>query len=175
MKTTIYFDRMSSPLGTLLLVATDHGLAGVHFDGQQYEPVVGSDWQHTPEHPVLRAAEAQLTAYFAGRRTTFELPLAPVGTPFQRAVWAAIATVRCGETLTYGELAARAGAPKSVRAAGAATGRNPLGIVVPCHRIIGANGALTGYAGGLERKRALLALEASLAPLAPLTSFARAA
>ena len=168
MKTTIHFDRIPSPLGTPLLVATDHGLTGVHFDGQHYEPVVGADWLHTPEHPVLRAAKSQLTAYFAGRRTTFDLPLAPVGTPFQRAVWAAISTVPCGETISYGELAARAGAPKSIRAAGAATGRNPWGIVVPCHRIIGANGALTGYAGGLDRKRALLAYEMSRVPFAAL-------
>jgi methylated-DNA-[protein]-cysteine S-methyltransferase len=166
MNTTVCFDRMGSPLGTLLLVAVDDALAGIHFDGQRYLPALGADGRHRPDHPALRAANVQLAEYFAGERTVFDLPLAPAGTPFQRAVWAAIATVDCGATITYGELAARVGAPRSIRAAGAATGRNPWAIVVPCHRIVGADGSLTGYAGGLERKRALLDREASRAPLA---------
>ena len=99
--------------------------------------------------------------YFAGARTTFDLPLEPAGTPFQRQVWAAIAAVPFAPTITYGELAARCGRSSAVREAGAATGRNPLTIVIPCHRIVGSGGALTGYAGGLDRKRALLALEAA--------------
>jgi methylated-DNA-[protein]-cysteine S-methyltransferase len=101
----------------------------------------------------------QLAEYFAGQRTRFTLPLAPAGTPFQRAVWSGIATVPAGATISYSELALRAGHPGCVRAAGAATGRNPWSIVIPCHRIVGADGALVGYAGGLERKRSLLALE----------------
>jgi methylated-DNA-[protein]-cysteine S-methyltransferase len=166
MKTTVCFDRMPSPLGTILLVAVDDALAGIHFDGQRYLPAIGADWWDGAKHPALRAANEQLAEYFAGGRTAFDLPLAAVGTPFQRAVWEAIRTARYGETITYGELAARVGAPRSIRAAGAATGRNPWAIVVPCHRIIGADGSLTGYAGGLERKRALLDREASRAPLA---------
>ena len=110
----------------------------------------------------LRAAHSQLDQYFAGSRKRFELPLAPDGTSFQRAVWNAIAQVPWGETLTYAELASRAGRPGSARAAGAATGRNPLSIIVPCHRIIGSDGSLTGYAGGLDRKQKLLALERPL-------------
>ena len=169
MKTAFCFERISSPLGAMLLVAADAALAGIHFEGQRHLPAIGADWRRCAGHPALRAAQAQLAEYFAGTRTVFDLPLAPLGTPFQRAVWAAIRGVRYGETMSYGGLAARAGAPRSIRAAGAATGRNPWGIVVPCHRIVGADGALTGYAGGLERKRALLALEAQRA------LFARAA
>ena len=164
MKTGIHYDLVSGPLGTMLLVARGDGLTGIHFEGERYQPSIGAGWQRAPGHPLLRAAQAQLEEYFAGRRTRFDLPLAPVGTPFQRAVWAAIGAVPFGATIAYRELAARAGRPESVRAAGTATGRNPWTIVVPCHRIVGANGALTGYAGGLERKQALLALEARCAP-----------
>jgi methylated-DNA-[protein]-cysteine S-methyltransferase len=160
MKTGIHYDRVPGPLGTMLLIARGDALAGIHFDGGRYQPAVGPDWQRTKDHPALRAAHAQLAGYFAGERTSFDLPLAPMGTAFQRAVWAAIGTVAYGKTITYRELAARAGRPGSVRAAGTATGRNPWTIVVPCHRIIGSDGSLTGYAGGLPRKRALLALEA---------------
>jgi methylated-DNA-[protein]-cysteine S-methyltransferase len=160
MKTTFRFERMESPLGPMLLLATGDALAAIHFDGQRHQIATDAESRHDPDHPALRAAKAQLTEYFGGTRTAFDLPLAPVGTAFQRAVWSAIRSVGYGETIAYGELAARAGAPRSIRAAGAATGRNPWGIVVPCHRIVGADGSLTGYAGGLERKRALLALEA---------------
>ena len=160
MNTGIHYDLVPSPLGTMLLIARGDGLTGIHFEGERYQPAIGAHWRRAPDHPLLREAQAQLDEYFAGRRMRFNLPLAPTGTPFQRAVWAAIGTVPFGATIAYRELAARVGRPGSVRAAGTATGRNPWTIVVPCHRIIGANGALTGYAGGLERKRALLALEA---------------
>lgn len=160
MRTVTYFHRISSPLGAMLLVATDDALSGTYFDEQRYFPDVAADWRADPDHPVLRAAQTQLAEYFNGKRTHFDLPLGPSGTPFQRTVWTAIGTVPAGATIAYRELAARAGRPASIRAAGAATGRNPLTIVIPCHRIIGSNGALTGYAGGLDRKRALLALEA---------------
>jgi methylated-DNA-[protein]-cysteine S-methyltransferase len=110
-------------------------------------------------HAPLKQAKRELAEYFAGKRKHFEVKLSPEGTPFQRSVWNAIATVGFGNTIAYGELAERAGCAGSARAAGAATGRNPIGIIVPCHRILGSNGSLTGYAGGLERKRALLALE----------------
>jgi methylated-DNA-[protein]-cysteine S-methyltransferase len=163
MKTGIHYDRVASPLGTMLLIAQGDALAGNHFEGERYQPAIASNWQRTGDHPALRAAHAQLDEYFAGARTSFDLPLALMGTPFQRAVWTAIGTVPYGATIAYRELAARAGRPGSMRAAGTATGRNPWTIVVPCHRIVGADGALTGYAGGLDRKRALLALEARTA------------
>jgi len=109
---------------------------------------------------VLRDAAVQLREYFAGARTRFDIPLAPAGTPFQREVWRAIGEVPFGETITYAELARRCDRPSAARAAGAATGRNPITVIIPCHRIIGSGGALTGYAGGVDRKRALLELEA---------------
>ena len=114
-------------------------------------------------HAPLKQAKHELLEYFAGRRKRFNVALAPEGTAFQRSVWRAIAAVGFGETISYGELARRAGHRGSARAAGAATGRNPIGIIVPCHRIMGADGSLTGYAGGLQRKRALLELEGAAA------------
>ena len=159
MNTIVHFDFVDTPLGRLRLIAVREGLAGIAFDGDRYAPPQDPAWVRDPELPALRRAAAQLTAYFAGERRTFDLPLAPNGTAFQRAVWKAIATVPAGETISYAELARRAGHPGSARAVGAATGRNPIAIVVPCHRIVGSDGSLTGYAGGLDRKRALLALE----------------
>ena len=159
MMTVVYFDRVPTPLGEMVLASDGDALSGAWFDGQRYQPQIGPAWQRRPDLPLLRRAAAELAEYFAGERIAFDMPLAPVGTPFQRDVWRAIASVRCGETIAYRELAARAGRPESIRAAGAATGRNPLSIVVPCHRIVGADGSLTGYAGGLARKRSLLALE----------------
>jgi methylated-DNA-[protein]-cysteine S-methyltransferase len=153
-----YTDTYRSPHGEMLLVATDAGLSGVYFKGQKYFPE-RKDWKRAPEHAQLKRAKRELTEYFAGRRKRFEVPLDPDGTAFQRSIWRAISSVRFGETISYGELAKRAGHPGSARAAGAATGRNPIGVIVPCHRIMGSNGSLTGYAGGLPRKRALLALE----------------
>ena len=160
-----YYDFYDSPHGQMLLVANDEGLAGVYFEGQKYSPQVAPGWRRDPDHAPLRDGKRELAEYFASKRERFETPLAPHGTPFQRAVWNAISTVAFGETITYGELARRAGYPGSVRAAGAATGRNPLTILVPCHRIVGSTGSLTGYAGGLERKRALLVLESRQADL----------
>jgi methylated-DNA-[protein]-cysteine S-methyltransferase len=154
-----YYDFYDSPHGRMLLVASDDGLTGVYFDGQKYHPQLEAAWRHDARHALLRQAKRELAEYFGGERKRFETTLAPEGTPFQRRVWKAISTVDFGTTIAYGELARRAGCPGSARAAGAATGRNPIGIIVPCHRIVGSNGALTGYAGGLEKKRALLALE----------------
>lgn len=154
------FDTFDSPLGRIVLAASTTGLAGVWFERQKHRPD-RAGWRRAPANPVLVRARRQLAEYFAGRRRAFDLPLDPRGTPFQRAVWRAIATVGYRETISYAELARRAGHARAVRAAGAATGRNPLGIVVPCHRIVGADGRLTGYAAGLARKRALLALEAA--------------
>jgi len=152
------YDEYESPQGTLILTATPKGLAGVYFKGQKHFPKRPT-WQLDPHHPVLKRVKRELAEYFAGRRKRFTVALDPQGSAFQRSVWKQIAKVGYGDTLSYGELARRAGHPGSARAAGAATGRNPIGIIVPCHRIVGSDGSLTGYAGGLARKRALLALE----------------
>jgi len=158
------YDTFASPIGNLLLAAGKVGLAGVWFERQKHRPD-RTGWKRAPDNPVLALAKRQLAEYFARRRREFELPLDPQGTPFQRAVWKAIAAVAYGETISYKELARRAGHPGAMRAVAAATGRNPLGIIVPCHRIVGADGSLTGYAGGLARKRALLALESGTGDL----------
>jgi methylated-DNA-[protein]-cysteine S-methyltransferase len=160
-----YYDICTSPYGNMLLVAEGEGLTGVYFDGQKHFPEIDAVWRRDSFHAPLRQAKRELAEYFGGERKRFEVALAPEGTPFQRSVWKAIATVCFGETITYGELARRAGCTGSARAAGAATGRNPITIIVPCHRIVGSSGSLTGYAGGLERKRALLALEAGMQEL----------
>jgi len=167
MKAIVHFDFVDSPLGRMRITAVREGLTSISFDGDRYAPPQDPAWVRDPAFPALRRAAAQLTAYFAGERRVFELPLAPTGTPFQYAVWDAITAVPAGDTISYAELARRAGHPGSARAAGAATGRNPIAIVVPCHRIIGADGSLTGYAGGLDRKRALLALEQKQKPMRP--------
>ena len=154
--------RVASPLGEILLVANARGdaLAGLYLDGQKYYPVVPPEWRDDPRRPILREAARQLREYFSGVRTRFDLPLDPAGTPFQRKVWREIAAVPRGATISYAELARRCGRPAAVRAVGAATGRNPMTVIVPCHRIVGSDGTLTGYAGGLARKRLLLDLEA---------------
>ena len=154
-----YYDRCESPYGQILLVANDEGLAGVYFDGQKYFPELEKPWQRDVGHALLEQTKRELSEYFGGERRHFDTALAPEGTPFQRSVWKAISTVAFGETITYGDLARLAGHQGGARAAGAATGRNPIGIIVPCHRLVGSDGSLTGYAGGLARKRALLALE----------------
>ena len=160
-----YYDFYESPHGRMLIVAAGEALCGVYFDGQKYLPEVDPEWRCDARHAPLRQAKRELAEYFGGERKRFETALAPEGTPFQKSVWRAISTVGFGETLTYGELAQRAGSLGSARAAGAATGRNPIGIVIPCHRIVGSDGSLTGYAGGLDRKRALLALESGIPDL----------
>jgi methylated-DNA-[protein]-cysteine S-methyltransferase len=154
-----YYDYYQSPRGRMLLVADDKALTGVYFTGQKYQPCIEKEWKRDGEHRPLRQAKRELAEYFSGTRSRFTVKIAPHGTPFQRAIWKAIASVGFGRTIAYAELARRAGRPGSARAAGAATGRNPIGIIVPCHRIVGSNGSLTGYAGGLAKKRALLTLE----------------
>jgi methylated-DNA-[protein]-cysteine S-methyltransferase len=153
---------VTSPLGRIVLAASHTGLAGLWFDGQQHFPDLPDTLLPVAafNHPVLREAAAQLAAYFAGERGTFDLPLdLGGGTAFQQSVWQALLAIEAGETASYAEVAARIGNPAAVRAVGAAIGRNPVSIVVPCHRVIGSGGALTGYAGGLARKTALLQLE----------------
>lgn len=153
------FTEWQSPLGAMTLAATTRGLSGVWFDGQCHGPDT-SPWRHDSAHPVLQATIKQLGEYFAGQRTAFDLPLdLQAGTPFQQQVWQALQGIAPGATTSYGHLSAAIGKPAAVRALGAAVGRNPVSIVVPCHRVLGANGSLTGYAGGLERKTALLSLE----------------
>jgi methylated-DNA-[protein]-cysteine S-methyltransferase len=155
--TTTYYTLMDSPVGTLRLEASDKGVAGIKFDrpGRQRP----SDGVENPRHPVLVQTARQLREYFAGRRQSFELTLDVSGTPFQRAVWNALLTIPFGETRTYGELARQVGRPSAARAVGAANGQNPVAIVAPCHRVIGASGGLTGFAGGLDAKAHLLRLE----------------
>ena len=146
---------VDSPIGPLGLVATRDGLAGVHFHAHSF-PADGSS-------PILETAAEQLESYFAGERTSFDLPLDLEGSEFQRRCWLALATIPYGQTVSYGEQARRLGyGPEKARAVGAANGQNPLPLVLPCHRVIGANGSLTGYAGGLERKVRLLTLEGVL-------------
>jgi methylated-DNA-[protein]-cysteine S-methyltransferase len=170
-----YYDTYESPQGRILLVATEAAVCGVYFIGQKHFPEKEKAWRRDPDHAPLKQAKRELQEYFAGKRKRFMVALAPEGTPFQRAIWKAISSVGFGETITYGELAQRARHPGSARAAGAATGRNPIGIIVPCHRIVGANGSLTGYAGGLGRKRSLLALEGASPALLSPAGLAKAA
>jgi methylated-DNA-[protein]-cysteine S-methyltransferase len=154
-----YFNFYESPMGRMLIVATDQGLSGLYFVDQKYYRDVEREWVRGGNHKTIGETARQLTEYFAGTRKEFDITLAAEGTPFQDAVWKAISSVKYGESITYSELARRAGHPGAVRAAGTATGRNPITIMVPCHRIIGSDGSLTGYAGGLDRKRALRELE----------------
>lgn len=155
--TRLLYDTAASPLGDLLLTSDGDALTGVFMESHRHGPAVGTDWTRDA-HP-FRAVREQLAAYFAGDLQTFRLATRASGTPFQRAVWSALADIPYGETVSYGALAERVGDPKAVRAVGAANGRNPLSVVVPCHRVVAADGALTGYGGGVENKRRLLALE----------------
>ncbi len=166
---TIRFLVHPSPLGPLRLAATDAGLVAIHLPAQRHMPAdIDPAWQ--PAAPddaatwaILGAAGAQLDDYFAGTRLAFDLPIAAGGTAFQRDVWAALEAIPFGCAISYGELARRIGRPKAMRAVGLANGRNPVCIVVPCHRVIGADGSLTGYGGGLDRKVLLLEHEARVA------------
>jgi len=154
--------RLDSPVGPLTLAATEKGLAFLLFD----EPVhydTDLDVPVDPDNPIIAAAAQQLERYWSGAGSTrFDVPLDLQGTPFQQAVWKALLDVKPGETSTYGAIAKQVGAPQASRAAGAAIGRNPVAIIVPCHRIVGSNGSLTGFAGGLERKEHLLQHEGAL-------------
>ncbi len=154
-----YYSIVQSPVGDLTLVADDGALTGVYFAGRDRLPAASSSWTRDARHPVLREAAKQLREYFAGKRKSFSLPLRLAGTDFQRSVWREIARIPYGETVSYSDLAERAGAPLAIRAAGTSTGRNPAAIVVPCHRVMGKNGDLCGFGGGLDRKRFLLKLE----------------
>ncbi len=154
-----HFKLVSTPVGELRLVASERGLAGILWKnddphGARFLPQI-----HYESHPILIETERQLREYFAGERRCFELPLDFVGTEFQKKVWNALVAIPFGETRSYSEIARQIDHPQAVRAVGAANGKNPLSIVAPCHRVIGANGKLTGFAGGLEVKAFLLDLE----------------
>ena len=160
--------RCPSPLGEVRLAASSLGLVGLWFDGQRHLPAQldgPGAWPATDAHPVLREAARQLQEYLGGTRTCFDLSLdLRGGTPFQQAVWRALCTIPRGRTTSYLAIAQALGKPSAVRAVGAAVGRNPVSVAVPCHRVLGSDGSLTGYAGGLERKRALLRLEEAAPP-----------
>lgn len=153
--------RIDSPLGPLTLAATARGLALVWFDAQSHR-TERVDAPQNAQHRHLQHAARELDAYWQAPRTPFTVPLDPQGTDFQRAVWRVLCSIASGALSTYGEVARQVGRPDASRAVGAAIGRNPVGIIVPCHRVVGANGSLTGYAGGLPRKEALLQLEGAL-------------
>lgn len=156
------YTQTPSPLGPITLAAAGSKLVGVWFDDQAHLPDL-SRYGQAPKHPVLQLAAKQLAEYFAGQRAHFDLPLdLSTGTAFQQAVWQALLSIARGQTCSYKAMSVRIGKPAAMRAVGGAVGRNPLSIIVPCHRVVGANGALTGYAGGLGRKTALLHLEGAL-------------
>lgn len=152
-----------SPVGSLLLVGSDHALHGLYMQDGRKPKRIEPSWERSPSG--FGDVKAQLREYFVGERFTFDLALVMHGSPFEQRVWSALTEIAYGETCSYGELARRLDRPSAARAVGLANGRNPISIVVPCHRVIGADGTLTGYGGGLERKRILLELESGQARL----------
>jgi methylated-DNA-[protein]-cysteine S-methyltransferase len=157
---TLFYKEMKSPVGKLKLVASPKALVAVLWEQERPNRVKLGTMSLDPQHPILIEAERQISQYFAGERTRFDLPLEPRGTEFQKKVWQALTEIPFGTTKSYQVLAKVVGSPDAFRAVGAANGKNPLSIVVPCHRVVGADGALTGFAGGVKTKAALLALEA---------------
>lgn len=149
---------IDTPLGPLTALACDAGLMGLWFDRQQHNPGL-LDAPVDDDQRWIAQARAELDLYFAGRLNAFRVALAPQGTPFQESVWRRLCDITCGDTTSYGRIARDVGSPQASRAVGAAVGRNPISVIVPCHRVLGENGTLTGYAGGLHRKQALLDLE----------------
>lgn len=157
----IFYRHIESPLGALLIAASDAGLHAIEFPESRHQVKRSTAWQ-TDDHPLLQTAAMQLDEYFRGQRRHFELPLTPQGTAFQQRVWQALRAIPYGQTRSYAQLAEAIDQPSATRAVGAANGRNPLPIVIPCHRVIGADGTLTGFAGGLSAKMFLLRLEGAL-------------
>jgi len=156
---TLHYTYMASPVGALKLVGHDAGLSAILWENDKPDRVRLGAMTEATDHPVLTRAARQLDEYFRGARRGFDLPLSFEGTPFQKAVWQALLTIPYGQVRSYGQIAHQIGHATAVRAVGAANGRNPISIIAPCHRVIGASGALTGFAGGLEVKRFLLGLE----------------
>ncbi|HEY4375714.1 MAG TPA: methylated-DNA--[protein]-cysteine S-methyltransferase [Acidimicrobiales bacterium] len=155
--TTLRFTIVDSPIDPLLLTGDGEHLTGLYMSPHTGRHAVQPHWER--DDAAFSPVADQLTDYFAGQRTTFDVPLAPSGTDFQRSVWSGLCDIPYGETISYGELARRVGVPNGSRAVGLANGRNPISVIVPCHRVIGADGSLTGYGGGLPRKKFLLGLE----------------
>ena len=156
---TLHRKTIASPIGELTLIASDDGLVAVLWEDDTPDRVRLGTLSDAPNHPVLVQAERELGDYFAGRRTTFSVPLDMRGTDFQQSVWRALLTIPFGETRSYADIATQIGRPTATRAVGTANGRNPISIIAPCHRVIGSNGSLTGFAGGLKAKEYLLGLE----------------
>ena len=154
-----YYTMMNSPVGDITLVADEENLCAIYWQNQKPDSRKFPDLEKNDKSRVLRSAALQLSSYFMGRTQKFDIPLRPVGTDFQEKVWRALRSIKYGKTVSYGEIARKIGNPKAVRAVGAAIGKNPLSIIVPCHRVIGSNGKLTGFAGGLETKEFLLNME----------------
>lgn len=152
------YARFETAIGPMYATAEDDGITGVHFEGGRHAPPIDAAWEECHD-AMLRACATQVREYLAGMRRDFDLPLAIRGTDFQASVWRAIAAIPYGETASYASLAAKVGRATAARAVGAATGRNPWSIVIPCHRVVGHDGSPTGYAGGLDRKLRMLALE----------------
>jgi len=169
-ETATYFSTLNSPVGELLLTSNGSALTAVYFEEPKYGPANTIGWVR--DDARLAAVRRQLEEYFRGERTTFELALGPAGTPFQQMVWSALVEIPFGRTASYGAIAGRIGKPSASRAVGAANGRNPISIVVPCHRVVGSAGDLTGYGGGLDRKRWLLDHEAAVLSRALTTAAA---
>ena len=159
------YTTMESPIGELLLVGDGDTLHGLYMQDGRKPKRIATDWKASGA--PFADVKTQLEEYFAGARTSFDIPLAAEGAPFEREVWHALEAIPYGETVSYGEIARRVGQPTAARAVGTANGRNPIAVIVPCHRVIGANGSLTGYGGGLERKRLLLELERGQGHLLP--------
>jgi methylated-DNA-[protein]-cysteine S-methyltransferase len=157
---TTMYTIFESPVGPLLLMSDGHSLTGLHTDSDKHRPTMRPDWIRDDDATPFAQVKEQMRTYFEGRLTNFDLPLAPQGTEFQLGVWRELRGIPYGETISYAELARRIGRPQASRAVGHANARNPISIIVPCHRVIGADKSLTGYAGGLERKRMLLTHEA---------------
>lgn len=157
--TKYFFKTMKSPVGELKLVASDKGLVAILWENDDPRRVQVREYVKNNTHPILLKAEKELKEYFAKKRKKFTLKLDFIGTEFQKSVWAALLTIPFGETRSYGDIAKQIGNPKAVRAVGAANGKNPVAIITPCHRVIGASGKLIGFAGGLDNKKCLLDLE----------------
>jgi len=158
MDSRIFFTSLDSPVGALFLTSNGEAITELFMEKHKGEPKPIDEWRRDDD--LFREAADQLRAYFAGELTEFDLPLATAGAPFQRRVWAELRKIPYGSTISYGELARRMGNPNAARAVGAANGSNPISIIIPCHRVIGSNGKLTGYGGGIERKKFLLEFEA---------------
>ncbi|MEL6813994.1 MAG: methylated-DNA--[protein]-cysteine S-methyltransferase [Cyanobacteria bacterium J06598_3] len=158
---TIHYTWIESPVGELLLTANSQSLIGLHLKGQKHFPEMTDAWKKTAELKIFEQVKTQLAEYFSHQRKAFNLPLSPQGTDFQKQVWQFLLQIPFGQTLSYGDMAHQLGKPGAARAVGAANGRNPISIIVPCHRVIASTGKMTGYAGGIDRKQWLLRHEQS--------------